>query len=380
MMKNRQFIKQCTLVVLLTVWGCLTAHSQQNVLPLPLDSGITVKGSTLSYMLPTTAFKVTVDITKVREIKGYYADYAQTLLGLTNVVSENKTFYKVNHMQLEPMDVPDTRHAYLVQLTGAQAKTVPQETANQYPAMMLQLNSEPQAFTTHSEPIPDFFKNYSDLSYTEMEDSFVETTIIDGVVTQVPANRTKTVSKTNSQKAQEAADAISKSRKDQYTLVSGEHETPYPAETLERMLQELKQWEKNYLNLFTGLVLEDNIRYTFYIVPEEGSLSMPLFACGQSDGFSTTNLTNNSNAYWITFEPMMNTTAIEEALTASTPAKSAKNQGYRFRKAMPVRVSLQQQQKNLHNFGIFNMRQFGRIQTLEPQQNNIEIPSIGFIF
>ena len=373
-------IRQITFLVLLTVWACMTAHSQKNVLPLPLDSGTTIKGNTLCYMLPTTALKVTVDITKVREIKGYYAEYAQSLLGLTNVISENKTFCKVNDVRIEPVEVPDFNHAYLVQLSSQQMKDAVLTKTAQKKTMTCALSKEVQPYLTYSEPIPNFFKNYSDLSYSEMEDSFVETKIIDGIVTQVPANRTKIVSKTNSQKAQEAADAISKSRKDQYSLASGEQETPYPAETLEAMLQELRQWEENYLSLFTGLVLEDIVTYTFYVIPEEGATTLPIFSCSQTEGFSTENLANNANAYTLNLKPTFPTDGIEQALTDSKPEKKATKSGYRFRKAMPVAVSLHQGQKSLHDFGIFNMRQFGRIQTLPTGQNKEPIQQFGFIF
>ena len=64
----------------------------------------------------------------------------------------------------------------------------------------------------------------------------MDTKIIDGVVTQVPASHTKTVSKSFESKAREAADAIMKSRKDQYNLVAGEQETPYSREALQTML------------------------------------------------------------------------------------------------------------------------------------------------
>lgn len=373
-------MKKLLLLGIISCLGLMNLQAQKNVMALPLDSGVTVKGNTVCYMLSTTAFKVTVDVTKVREIKGYYADYAQSLLGLTNVISENKSIYKVNNVTIEPVDVPDEQHAYLVQLSSNQDKSNLQTDLSKKKVFSAALSKDVQQYTTYSEPIPNFFKNYADRTYTEKEDSFVETKIIDGVVTQVPANRTKVVSKSVNQKAQEAADAISKSRKDQYALASGEQETPYPAETLEAMLQELKQWEENYLSLFTGLVLEDQLEYTFFVTPKEGETELPIFACSPTDGFSTDNLAGNRNAYTLTFDPMYKTAQLEQTICDSKATKEPKTTGYRFRKAMPVNVALQYQGKSMHNFGIFNMKQFGRIQTLPAGQDKTDIQNYGFVF
>ena len=95
------------------------SFAQQNVLPLPLDSNTTVKGNTLTYALPTTALKVTVTVAKTQELKGYYADYAQSLLGLSNVITENKTYYALTDVSVIPVDVPDYHNTYLVVLSSS---------------------------------------------------------------------------------------------------------------------------------------------------------------------------------------------------------------------------------------------------------------------
>ncbi len=363
------------ILLLLAVGFFIMADAQKNVHPLPLDSNHTVKGATCRYMLPTTGFKVTVSVTKVREIKGYYADYAESLLGLTNVIDENKTFYKVNEVAIEPVQLPDFNHAYLVELSKEQIKNNPLTTLNLTNTLIPEYDKGVQCYTTASTPIPDFFKNYSDPSFAEEEAAFVETKIIDGVVTQVAANHTKLVSKTNNQKAQEAADVISKSRKDRYSLVAGEQETAYSAEAIALMINELKQWEENYLSLFTGLVLEDELLYTFYISPDKAS--HPLFSFDPTHGLSTENLTGNA-VYQLNFTPVLQ--GEKSDLLAPQSGKEKKIVGYRFRKALPVNVKLTLQGKEIHNYGEFNMSQFGEIQTLPAGQDKLNINEFGFVF
>lgn len=374
------------LSIIAIVSFCAVCFAQTNVLRLPLDSGKTIKGSTFCYMLPTTSLKVTVNVTKVREIKGYYADYAESLLGLKNVISENRTFYKIKDINIEPVVTPDATESYLVQLSGKQLKDnyLTKLSAKPFDP---NFKNEAQCFTTYSAPIPDFFKNYSDPTFTEMEDSFVETKIIDGVVTQVPSNRTKLVSKSNNQKAQEAADLIGKSRKSQYSLVAGEQETAYSAEALNNMLAELKQWENNYLSLFTGLILEDELTYTFYVDPttENGSFdNLPIFSFDANKGLSINEdhtLSDGNNSYTLFFEPVYTTNNIDEAMAnAKQVQKSAKRNGYFYRKPMPVKITLKNDADVDYNFGIFNMYQFGRIQTLAPNQDTLDVTDFGFVY
>lgn len=362
-----------TAVLFLTICTGITS-AQQNVLPLPLDSGVTVKGNTIQYALPTTALKMTVTVAHVHEYRGYYADYAQTLLGLSNIITENNSYFSLRNVAVEPVEVPDYEHTYLVQLSSQQNKR------NLLGALASRKRTTPKIdysnnFISYSEPMPDFFKNYSDLSFTQEEDAFVETKIIDGVVTQIPSNRTKTVSKTNSQKAQEAADAISKSRKDQYSLISGEQETPYSPETMEMMLQELKQWENNYLSLFTGLKLEDELVYTFYVIPD-AQKTTPAFAFNSHDGLSLENLSTASNLYYIDIQPLF-----ENQITRESKAKTTgKISGYRYRKSVPAQVRVLQGSAKFYDCGVINMRQLGDIHILPAKQDRININQLGFVF
>ncbi len=348
------------------------AWSQKAVYPLPIE-GSAPKGNAVHYALPQTGLEVTVTVTKVREIKGYYTEYAQTLLGLTNVISENRTFYKVKNVKIDPVKVPNPDKTFLVLLDNNQQKIV------------CDLAEEPTTwlpesvgkYSTKSKPIPNFFKNYSDPSYTEMEDLFTETKIIDGIVTQVPANRTKLVNVTNSQKAQQAADAISKSRQDQYNLVKGDQETPYSADALNLMLKELKQWEENYLSLFTGLVLEDEITYKFMVYPSD--LETPLFSFNQDGGLQYGyNINKSDKCYTLSLSP---TIGLDYSGSDVPTGKAA---GYRYCTPAPMNATLVLKEAgvpdaHIYDFGTLNMYQFGRIQVM-PLHQDVDLHKIGFIY
>ena len=130
------------------------AWAQKAVYPLPLE-GAAPKGNTVCYALPQTAFEVTVTVTKVREIKGYYTEYAQTLLGLTNVISENRTFYKIKDVNIKPVKAPNPQKTYLVLLDNNQ-QNLQKELAEEPSPCMSQSMVQ---YSTTSTPIPNFFKN-----------------------------------------------------------------------------------------------------------------------------------------------------------------------------------------------------------------------------
>ena len=333
------------------------------------EKGVKDVGS-VQYALPTTTLKVTVSVSKVQDIRGYFADYAESLLGLTNIIQQNRTYYKLNSVDIEPIAAPDESKVFVAYTSNTDlAKLWQEESIAATDAVIMPLT----AYTVHTATLPDFFKNYADISYTHQSETFVDTKIIDGVVTQVPANHTKTVSKSFESKAREAADAIVKSRKDQYTLVAGEQETPYSGEAIQTMLAELKSWENNYMSLFTGVAIADTMSYVFYVTPE--SLTpVTAFYFNTTKGFSQ-DKGAEADAYNLIFN------RIYKKFIANIVELQYPQYGYVTRDTKPVQVSLTHTNAKIHDFGIINMHQAGSLQTFHPYSKQVVgIKGIGFVF
>lgn len=369
------------MIALLAGCSALSVRAQQEVCPLPLDSGRTVKGHTFGYMLPATAFKVDVTVRKVRELRGHYADYAQTLLGLQNVIAENRTFYEVAGVRVAPVRVPDPECAYLVRLSESRALAALAADLAGENSHTPRLPDDVREYAPRETQAPEFFRNFSDVSYAEKQASFVETRIIDGVVTQVPANRSKTVQLTASQKAREAADYISKSRQSRFALMNGEHETPYTEGALKLMIDELTRWEQNYLSLFAGLTLEDEIYYTFYVTPSAGQTELPLFACDPAKGLTRElGKADPETTYALGLNPLCEENRLREMTEPHVKKAKDTPKGYRIRKAVPVQVTLLLNGRPLSDLGTFNMSQYGRIRTLPAHLDKFDIREAGFVF
>ena len=347
------------------------AFSQKQVYPLPLDSTIKLSANHFYYQMPTTAIKVNVTVTKVREIKGYYADQAEKLLGLTNIISDNRTFYKLKNVSIETVRVPDTKFAFAVEPSSQQVKEQAYAKAL-LKSQAAQNDVFEETYSIQIKGIPDFFQNYANVNYTETEDAFVETKIINGVVTQVPANRTRLVNKSAEQKVQEAADRITQIRKERNSLIAGEQEVAYSKEALELMITQLNQAENDYLDLFRGIVLEDEIHYTLYVIPEKDDTTLPLFSLDQNTGFIATTSVTEAN-YSLLLTPFNKTKA-----TKHQDAKN-KNKGFCIRHPQALYIDLQHNYETVHHFGIYQMLQWGEIETL-PVNLDPELEKVGFVF
>ncbi|MDD6185922.1 MAG: DUF4831 family protein [Bacteroidales bacterium] len=364
-------MKRISILLIICVLS-ISAFAQVQVYPLKEfpSKGVKYVGK-VQYALPTTTLKVTVSVSKVQDIRGYFADYAESLLGLTNIIQQNRTYYKLNSVDIEPITAPDDSKVFVAYTSNYDLAKLWQEES--ITATDVLAATPLTTYTTHTATLPDFFKNYADISYTQQSETFVDTKIIDGVVTQVPASHTKTVSKSFESKAREAADAIVKSRKDQYNLAAGEQETPYSGEAMQAMLSELKKWENNYMSLFTGVSISDTMVYVFYITPEDLTPATAFYfnatkGFNQSEGAA-------ADAYSLIFNRIYKDN-ITKIIEFNYPEYS-----YITRDKKPVQVSLTHANDKIHDFGVINMHQAGSLQTFHPYSKQVVgIKGIGFVF
>ena len=355
-----------------------TAAAQKSVVKLPVDSDYVFGSEYFIYALPQTAFQIDVVVTQNREVKGIYSDYASKLLGLNNIVTQNRTTYVLKSVAVTPIIVPDEDYVYAVELSSAQKKNhflnklyetqIDAVKSNEYP---------PHDFGL--QPIPDFFRYYSDLAYMEQENSYVETQSVDGVVRQVPASRVQKVTKTSEQKAQEAADMVDKIRKDRYALLTGEQEVAYQPEALSRMIAELNELEKNYIGLFAGFTVSDELHYQVVVMPEQANIT-PAFSFSAANGFSEKAGTTEETYYMVVVPQY----SLEPVSVFNRERKSGKKyvepSGYRIRRAVPCDVVLNHGHETVCAVGTCNIFQLGKIEALPAGNDDFDITKFVVIY
>lgn len=358
--------------------------AQKRVVELPAakdEKGLLPSADGFAYMLPQTTFKVDVTIAKTNYIKGYYAEYAEKLLGLTNVILNNKTSYKLKNVKITPLETTDTNHVYWVELSNKQIKNAFLQNlySKKQPAEKIAYDTE---FAPTSPQLPNFFKNYSELTYIEKEDTYIEKKIIDSVLTEISVNQIKKVTKSVEQKAKEAADFIIKIRADRYALIAGEQEVPYTQEALDFLIKELNQSEKNYLELFTGITTEEDLHYTLTLTPQSNETQIPLFSFTAENGFNPkTDTKVSENNYFLQFSPQ-----ISQQKTQNFFKEKAKEEkylaatGYKIRLAAPAVINLLQNKQIICQYGQFPILQYGQITTLPNNSDDFPIENFAIIY
>jgi len=362
------------LFVFVILFVFLPVYSQKAVykLPAPIESNIS--NPTFFYTLPKTAFKVDVVISKTSNIKGIYVDFAEKLLGISNYCKENTTSYKLKKLTLTPFVVPDQNSQFVVELSSNQMKTnfLQSLYGNNAPTVCHTFSTVEQ---NNADILPDFFKNYADVILQQTHETYTETKIIDGVITQVPVTQTKVTTKSLSQQAQEAADFIEKIRKDRYDILSFSQEVSLTKEAFEYLVNQLNELEKKYLELFVGITVLEDIHEAFVIEPDPVFALLPVCAVSPDKGFSTSMSSTFANNYYLSCTPQAPANLQEDF----TNRKAKKNFGYQIRKAVPVFVSLVNGDKK-EPIGVFSIYQFGLLETLPANLDNFEIEKWGYIY
>ena len=369
--------KTFSLLLILIVVQNLCA--QKAVYQLPTTSQATITKPTFFYTVPKTAFKVDVVITKTSKMKGLYADYAEKLLGITNYCTENATSYDLKKISITPFNVPDKSLQFVVELSATQVN-------NKFLQSLFARNANAGFHLSsikeenNADIIPDFFNNYADVILQQSYETYTDTKIIDGVVTQVPVVQTKVTTKTLQQQAQEAANFIEKIRNDRYAILSFSQEVTLSQEAFEYLVNQLNELEKQYLELFVGITVLEDKHETFIVYPDNGTIFLPLCSISPKTGFSMTMSNVSTQNYYLKCTPQYYTdmqTAFDESL--GTNPKYKKQNGYRIRKAAPVFVSLFHNDKE-DVLGVFPIYQFGFLKTLPAGLDAFEIGQWGYIY
>lgn len=362
----------------IAVFPLFAAVAQKSVTQLPVDSSFAFGQEYFMYALPQTAFQIDVVVTETQEVKGIYSDYASQLLGLNSVITNNKTTYTLKSVNVTPVTLPDEDYVYAVELSPAQQKNhfLNKLYENQMEVKRGPLSSE---YAISSQQIPDFYRYYSGLDYTEKENNYVETKIVDGVVRQVPASRVQKVTKTSEQKAQEAADMVDKIRKDRYALLTGEQEVSYQPDALNTMIRELNELEKNYIGLFAGFTVSNEIHYQVVVMPGKVNI-VPAFSFTPEKGFSTS-AAATGDTYYLSVFAQSDISPVRAFMEERAKGKKyTEPAGYRIRRPVMADVSLNHGLEVVHSVGACPIYQLGVIESLPAGNDDFDIVKFVVIY
>ncbi|MEE4256233.1 MAG: DUF4831 family protein [Bacteroidales bacterium] len=250
------------------------------------------------YALPRTIIRVDVTLVQKELLAGPLKDYAEKYLGIRDYIQGDGIEYSLRSASLVTVSEADPEQFYFVTEGEKTTKTAWQT--------LIQLNGHGMitaigaaeedkeniagalAERLSSDEVREIFNKYADLNLYARVDTIVRTINIDTITIEDYTFKTTMTDKPLDVKAREVADMIHRVRDDRYNLLTGYQEVNYSVEALEFMSDELLKLEKEYLRLFTGAIVENEITYsyTFLPTPESNGINVPIFNFSASNGIA----------------------------------------------------------------------------------------------
>ncbi|MFB6342369.1 DUF4831 family protein [Saccharicrinis sp. FJH62] len=249
------------LIAIIFITGC---NSNQNM-PVEPEASIQVtrldqlevaKDSTLVYALPQTRLKFKITAEKIIKKTGPLYRYSERFLGIKDVILKDEISYKIKTIELETVSEPDPDQYYQVSYSGKgfipPLRLTEDGCIAGYNTNPVMIEKEEEIILTDQEPLDTSFK------YTPyLEDQLV-------------VNSTAKM-------AEEAANFIYRIRDNRASLVSGElNYFPSDGSALSISLNEMDRMEKDFLSLFLGKEVKEEVVFNLDYLPES-EVSKALF-------------------------------------------------------------------------------------------------------
>ncbi|MDR1974723.1 MAG: DUF4831 family protein [Bacteroidales bacterium] len=275
-MKKKLFIS----AILLLLVGVINAqyrvekitNRQTQIKEPPLNRGI-------YYTLPANGFEVSITVQTTTYKKGIYSQYASTFLGLMDFISENNTVSEIENVKIKNTVMADNSQVFHVRSFGKKGE-LPTLSYSEY-GTLLGVNSAPEKIErtrhNHQEPKRPYVKktkeaqtfSFAEINVEDNLDTIMREELVDEQVIEHTIVTSRTVEKTNEQKAKELATLIIDSKKQRAALISGYSEVNYAPETIRFMYEQMLATENEYLRCFTGVSYKNTHTYKVFVNIED---------------------------------------------------------------------------------------------------------------
>ncbi len=280
--------KHINLIIIITMLfagiSCRVNHPFTVQHVTELETGHSQQG--FYYALPRNVITVDVTVVKTEEIPGPFAQYAEDFLGLEDVIKRASTQFTIDDIAINSYSEPDPGEFYFVELDSKKHLDTPFSMMLNEVGIISAINStmdtsEVSALSTQKNIQGIFgtqatFNQFLETNLHERIDTILERVKMDTVMVERKTLRRTWVEKTSEIRAREVADYILRIRNKRFDVVSGFAEITYSKEALEYMNEQLMKMENDYLELFTGITQQSEIKYRFSIVPEKEKAGDPV--------------------------------------------------------------------------------------------------------
>jgi len=267
------------LITLLLAWSCASSNKpgNSNAVILPLSDSTALREGSIVYGLPRTVFTVVVDMERIIEKPGPYAQYANDLLGLDGVIKNESESWSIEGITVRTHDELDPSEFYVISSTSLFQTNV---LSLRKEGLILDLNpaiyysSEKQGNLVESENIQSrSFDLGSDEYFQLQRDTAYKRMNIDSSFVRVPYIVEKKKILSIDQLAEKAAKRLMELRDGKHMILTGEA-TVFPQS--DAAINEINRLEKAYTELFTGKTVKEKFTFSYQLVPQKIMVGKPV--------------------------------------------------------------------------------------------------------
>jgi hypothetical protein len=232
-----------------------------------------LKQASFLYALPQTVIDVTVVAEEVTIIPGPFEKYANKYLGIQHVPSRNEKINTLKSITISLHVEADPDYIYVVE--GINDPYYLPSVANLLKDSLILTAS---GFSTSKTVSYNWPSSWNDILYTDLSvkrnfeaEKDIEISMVlpdTNYATPSPSSRNALKEKNLEQKAEEAANFLIKLKKRRFKLVAGQYENMPEGESMESALNELARIEQEYLALFIGRRISNEIKRVYHFTPD----------------------------------------------------------------------------------------------------------------
>jgi Domain of unknown function (DUF4831) len=267
------------MAILLLANSCMTNRqiADSKGIITPLSDSLALRDGSIVYGLPRTVFTVVVSMERTIEKPGPYAQYAEDLLGLSDVIKSESESWSIESITLKSHQELDPAEFYAIS-----SSTLFQTNALSLKKEGLILDLNPDIFYSHDKQgIPDESANVQSHSYDLGSDEYFQTQRdtaykrlnMDSTFIRVPYIVEKKKQLPVDQLAEKAAKRLMDLRDGKQLILTGEANV-FPQS--EAPINEINRLEKAYTELFTGKTLKETFTFSYPLIPQKSMIGKPV--------------------------------------------------------------------------------------------------------
>ena len=264
-------MKKLSIILAMLLASALCTFAQIKVFPMS-DTEVLIKKNAFMYYLPQTTLEIKIKVTTETLVPGPYSKYAEKYLCIKNVATSSVSDVKIENIDINEIAQPDPNACFMV--------VCDREANLNYNSrgVIVGYNCGEESvgyqyaeshFSKKTDIATPLFTDYGvKQNFTKNTDTTYKVVEVDSVFQKIPIYNKVIISKDEEMKAEEAANYIIKIRKRLFKVLTAQFDTDTPPTDIEIMVNELKNMENRYLELFVGKIERETREYVFYYTPQ----------------------------------------------------------------------------------------------------------------